>query len=209
MDEQNINPTPSKFNFNKVFASIGIILIVIIIISVGIWNLVQNAEDKASKIDETTPITVATTSAKPKNTTSSAIPADWKTYLNSKYNYSFKYSKDLSVSSGVEGLPGNENLRQIDTTAVINLGNGSTTTILQVTVIAETKSLNQVKQDLLSDTTAKVLNMSDTTASSIPALKFSYNGYLSVTCVKQGYRYDFYLANETRANLVLSTFKFL
>lgn len=74
MNEQNIMPnTPKKFNLHKVFASIGIILIAIIIIGAGVWYFVQSAEDKVPSSDtEITVTKVSTDSAKTKTASNSA-----------------------------------------------------------------------------------------------------------------------------------------
>ena len=101
MLDQNVpNPLAKNPNFHthKVFAAIGIILIVMIIIGGGIWYFVQSAEDKAGTIEET--ITkVATTSAK---TTTKSVTKDetanWKTYTSTKFKYSIKYPEDWSQS---------------------------------------------------------------------------------------------------------------
>lgn len=119
MLDQNVpNPLAKNPNFNttKVFAAIGIILIVIIVIGIGIWYFVQSAEDKANKVEESTPITVATTSAKPKTTTSSAIPSDWKTYTSASttFHWSIRYPREWTNYSQ-SGFLDNENKVPYDT----------------------------------------------------------------------------------------------
>ncbi len=92
MDEKIIQPqiTDKKMDFHKVFAAVGIILIVMIIIGGGMWYMVQSAEDKIPVDDDITVTKVATNSAK--TASSSAIPSDWKTYETKEYT--FKYPKD-------------------------------------------------------------------------------------------------------------------
>lgn len=98
MIDQNVpNPMAKNpdFNTHKVFAAIGIILIVMVIICGGIWYLVQSAEDKAGPSDDNTTIKTATSSAK-KSTTSANKDetADWKTYSSKVLSLSIKYPSD-------------------------------------------------------------------------------------------------------------------
>lgn len=65
MNEQTnqvVTPTQSKFNFHKVFAAIGIILTVVIIIVAAIWYLTDQ-NTKGTSEDDT--VKVTTSSAKP------------------------------------------------------------------------------------------------------------------------------------------------
>ena len=103
MGEKNIQPqtTNKKLDLHKVFAAIGIILIVMIIIGGGMWYMVQSAEDKVPVNDDVTVTKVATNSAK--TASSSAIPSDWKTYNDGKYLV--KYPIDWSVSTSTRVTP--------------------------------------------------------------------------------------------------------
>ncbi len=94
MDEQNIQVQKSakKFDLHKVFATIGVILIVMIIIVGGIWYFVQNAENKVPLVD-TTPIKIDSSSTKPKSASVSALDKtmDWQTYKNTVVGFTIKY----------------------------------------------------------------------------------------------------------------------
>ncbi len=59
---QVVTPTASKFNFHKVFASIGIILTLVIIIVAAIWYFMEQQSGEGSE-DNT--VKVTTSSAKP------------------------------------------------------------------------------------------------------------------------------------------------
>ena len=106
MLDQNVpNPFAKTPNFHthKVFASIGIILIAMIIIGGGIWYFVQSAEDKAGTVDDNTVNKTATSSAK--TATSSATKdetADWKTYTSK--TFSVKYPEGWLTSSDASDL---------------------------------------------------------------------------------------------------------
>lgn len=97
MDEKIIQPqiTTKKMDFHKVFAAVGIILIVLIIVVGGVWYFVLNAEEKVPVNDDVTVTKIATSSAK--TTTPSATKdetADWKTVSNNTCGFSVKYPKD-------------------------------------------------------------------------------------------------------------------
>lgn len=106
MLDQNVpNPLAKNPNFHthKVFAAIGIILIVMVIIGGGIWYFVQSAEDKVGTIDENSTIKTATSSAR--TATSSAAKdetADWKIYTNSTYGFSIKYPSDYTIEESTQ-----------------------------------------------------------------------------------------------------------
>lgn len=102
MLDQNVpNPLAKNPNFHthKVFAAIGIILIVAIVIVGGIWYFVQSALDKVIP-DEFVTNKVSTSSAK--ISTTSAVPADWNVYENTKYSYSLKYPQYLHFGGSPE-----------------------------------------------------------------------------------------------------------
>jgi len=74
---QNTNPNPTatpkkKFDLHKVFAAIGVILIVLVLFGAGLYYFVQNAENKSGNAEETTTVKVSTSSAKAKTATNSA-----------------------------------------------------------------------------------------------------------------------------------------
>lgn len=98
LDQPVPNPLAKNPNFNthKVFAAIGIILMVLIIVVGGIWYMVQSAEDKVGTTEETT-TKVATSSTKPKTATFSSIPSDWKIYVNNKKGYAIGYPLEAKI----------------------------------------------------------------------------------------------------------------
>ncbi len=90
LDKPVPNPLAKNPNVHthKVFAAIGIILIVMVIIGSGIWYFVQSAEDKVELVDETTVTKTATSSAK----------ESWKTHTVKDF-MSFDYPTSWTVSS--------------------------------------------------------------------------------------------------------------
>ncbi len=65
MEETNIQPEKAtkKLDFHKVFAAIGIILIVLIVVVGGVWYFVQKAEDEVGSDYEDNVVKVSTSSA--------------------------------------------------------------------------------------------------------------------------------------------------
>lgn len=89
--DTNTNQEVKKFNSKKVFATIGIVLIVIILVAAGIWYFVQNAENKVPV--DNTPIKTASSSAQPKSASVSALDKTlgWQTYKNTIVGFTIKY----------------------------------------------------------------------------------------------------------------------
>lgn len=104
----------NQFN-EKGLAGIGVVLVVILVALIsggGIyaWQANKSTSEKAqlqsqitslqSQLNQqkTTPATTPTTTT-PTTTTTTDETADWKTYTNEKYGYSFKYPKGWIVAS--------------------------------------------------------------------------------------------------------------
>lgn len=103
MDETSITTNSNqrankKLDFHKVFAAIGIILIVLIIVVGGIWYFVQSAEDKVPVNDDTTVNKIASSSAKSKTASNSAVISDWKTFTSTRWGFSLKYPKEWQIT---------------------------------------------------------------------------------------------------------------
>ena len=120
MLDQNVpNPLAKNPNFytHKVFAAVGLILIVSIVILAGIWYFVQSAEDKAGTVDDNTVIKTATSSTTKDETTS------WKKYSNETYGFELKYP--LEMSNDGQSAQGNLATLEIkDSTNSNTLGSG-------------------------------------------------------------------------------------
>ncbi|HSX19156.1 MAG TPA: hypothetical protein VLE91_03395 [Candidatus Saccharimonadales bacterium] len=149
--------------------------------------------------------TEATPSGIPVDANISDQTANWKTYTNKKFNYTFKYPPTLTVSTGVESLPGNENLRRLEGTAVINLINDNKI-LFQISSLPEYKSLDQIKIDLNDKSGIK--NITSTTLGSTLAIKYTDNSATYITLLKNNLRYDFYAGDKELLDQILSTFKF-
>lgn len=103
MLDQNVpNPLAKNPNFHthKVFAAIGIILIVMVIIGGGIWYFVQSAEDKVGVVDESTVIKTATSSAKISTKSAGKTEKeDLLTYRSETFKYSIDYPKTYTIKT--------------------------------------------------------------------------------------------------------------
>lgn len=109
LDKNVPNPLAKNPNIytHKVFASIGIILIVTILAAAGVWYYVENQSGTKDTTEQVTETKVATSSAKTETkteekrneTTSSKKDetAAWKTYSSKEMGYSIKYPDTLKV----------------------------------------------------------------------------------------------------------------
>lgn len=74
----------------------------VVFLSLGYWAGTMQGEENAATEEETSATAVisstATTSAS--TTASTVSTADWKTYTNSEYGFSFKYPKDWIIEEG-------------------------------------------------------------------------------------------------------------
>ncbi len=133
--------------------------------------------------------------------------ANWKTYTNSKYKYSFKYPIDTEVVSGVEGD------KDIGNTASVGV-QGSTSdlgnTFFINTYEASTTTLAIIEKDYRKD--VKNTNFTYITIDGVKGIVFLTSGYVKrLEFVNNGILYDFTLDLPVKNNFdqILSTFKFL
>lgn len=63
------------------------------------WNVYRNRGAVTLNVSPTPTVSTAKKSPSASPTTSPSIPADWQTYTNSEYGFSFKYPKDWILSS--------------------------------------------------------------------------------------------------------------
>lgn len=104
LDQPVPNPLAKNPNFytHKVFAAIGIILIVTIAIVAGVWYYVES--QGGNKTPETqNDVKVSTQTAK--TATKSAEKdetADWKTFTSTKWGFKVKYPKDWAIANDTE-----------------------------------------------------------------------------------------------------------
>lgn len=100
LDQPVPNPVAKNPNIHthKVFASVGLILIGTIIAVAGIWWYVDNQSGDNTAEESTITTKISTSSAsKTTETESKDETAEWKTYTNSTYMFSFKYPTDWEV----------------------------------------------------------------------------------------------------------------
>lgn len=135
--------------------------------------------------------------------------ANWKTYTNTKYKYSFKYPTNLKISTAVESLPGNESARILDTTCCVNVTDGQFKILLQLNVLEEKRTISQIEDDLEKSFSDKITNINKTKFLNQDALTFTlYGDQKSTTVLKDNYSYEFAVVDQQMAYQILSTFKF-
>lgn len=120
----NENPQPQqakKFDLHKVFAAIGIILIVLIIVGGSVWFFVQRAEDKTENASEQNTPATATSSAQPKTSTISANTVIQAIKLSDSY---FDSSSSSNIVHTIKfNLPKDWTLKEDDSQNKDSLGN--------------------------------------------------------------------------------------
>lgn len=116
LDQPVPNPLAKNPNVHthKVFATVGLILIGVILAIAGIWYYVEGQSGTTdTALDETTTTKVSTSSAKADKKDETA---DWETYTNDTYKFSFKYptgwtEKGIINSNYILFQKGSEQLR--------------------------------------------------------------------------------------------------
>jgi hypothetical protein len=104
MLDQNVpNPLAQNpsFHTHKVFASVGLILIGLIVGIGGTWYFVQSAQDKAPATEDNK-VKVSTSSAKTKTETKLTEKdetADWKNHTSTKLGFLIKYPNDWTTAT--------------------------------------------------------------------------------------------------------------
>src|SRR5581483_12325308 len=97
-EQKSVDLSTKHFNFHKVFAAIGLILVgtIVVVFAALVYSGVNVAELFRSNIEEQDSGKIATGSSKPKATDSAKKDetADWKTYTSTTYMFSFKYPTD-------------------------------------------------------------------------------------------------------------------
>lgn len=137
------------------------------------------------------------------------LPADetanWKTYTNAKFKYVLQYPNDFDAFAE----------KPIDVREMVDIEKGPNV-VFQISAYPETKTLDQVKQVLLSYTLAPAINLTETKVNGIDAISYRYKvdtTYAYITVIRNGTRYDLAIANSPISNSpisnqILSTFKF-
>lgn len=143
--------------------------------------------------------------AQPSPTTAS----NWKTYTNTSYKYSLKYPPNLQVATAVEGLPGNEASRNLETTCCINIIDNTNKTLLQLNVISEKRTISQIKESLKNQFGEKISDIIETNLSGQKALTYTlYGNQKSAIILRDDYEYEFSIVDQETSNQILSNLKF-
>ena len=143
--------------------------------------------------------------------------ANWKTYTNNKYKYSFRYPESVTITTRVETLPGNEAERQIESTCCIAVWKDAYKEILfSLDTFEEQKSLEEYKKNLLTE---GANNMVDIIFLGEKAISYQYNPLSpsspsSITLIRNKILYDFLPTDPLKIDVelkdqILPTFKFI
>jgi len=99
-------------NNQKGFAPIVIILIVVIILAGGvlIWQHSKTPREKVGVSEKTSPTSTASVKQPKEPSITDNETANWKTYRNDKYGFSFKYPEEINLGKGPTQITVKENL---------------------------------------------------------------------------------------------------
>lgn len=232
LDKPVPNPLAKNPNVNthKVFASIGLVLIGVIIIIAGVWYYVDGRFSTAETNDSTAKVT--TSSAKPKtSTTSSDLSSkkdetkDWKTYIREDFGFSLKHPESWYEDPYSDPNPVITNYDTSKDEArgyVPNLDKGK----IKISISRNSKqdkSLEKQVSEYLNSPTYD--NQTKTNSSSIStkvdgenAIKIEYKidlGVYGAVYIEKGNffyvvtSFNDYESNEKIFDQIVSTFKFL
>lgn len=97
---------------NSKWLKIGIVVAVLVLVMGGVYTLGRNSVFK--ELNPTTPAIPSPAPVVYEPTPTADSTADWKTYINTKHNYSFKYPRAYSLLKGPgENIP-DEEFQKID-----------------------------------------------------------------------------------------------
>ena len=201
-----------------------IVILVVLIGFVGVYFL-GTLKNKPSTVNPTSsPVAVAKESAIPtvKPVATTDLTADWKTYTNTKFGFSFKYPTDfkttLSPTTGEEFnlvVDKKTNVSEMGFVPVqfsINMSRDENNMIRNITTLSQAEEIykinrNQTRKSILLDNKSAV-----TVAGLVEGLGPGTGQFLSYTFVKLNNEVlIIQLGNkdyQTELNQILSTFKF-
>ena len=198
-------PSEPKRSLPKWLIAGIIVLVLLIVAGAGIYFLGKN---QATKVVTLSPAPIAVLTPNP----TTDPTANWKTYVNTKYNYIFKYPSNLQVNADVEGgctLEGLESCRGISLNSVrVNL-KGIPDYHMGVSVIEIANSVNLksiADSDKLNNPKALVKTIKFL---GLDAITSNSDGLQTIDLIKNNYQYE--LVNIPSSKLdqsILSTFKF-
>ncbi len=150
------------------------------------------------------------------NPTSTPDPtANWKTYINTKYNFSFKYPSNLKVvlpsPDDYEFAPDKQDMLIPEKTRDIRLVNSNNEPVFSLNILLDSnRTIDQIKQNPLQEPSTKINNLSDAFIGNLPAIKYQIEGSetLEFQTVYNNNDYLFELSNDDYAQQILQTFKF-
>ncbi|MDO8657982.1 MAG: hypothetical protein Q7K55_04530 [Candidatus Levybacteria bacterium] len=149
---------------------------------------------------------------------SGPIGANWKTYVNKTFNYSFKYPKDAKLSNAAANSLHDENLMwDADNTCCISILIDNS--IIRINVVKSNLSLNQYKNYLLNkpDKPLQTSDINEIKFLGIEALRYRYLYTPRTILIKDGKRFyididDTFSSSNAKSevlNQILSNFTFL
>ncbi|MEX0616654.1 MAG: hypothetical protein WD231_02440 [Candidatus Woykebacteria bacterium] len=131
----------------------------------------------------------------------------WDSYTNDKFKYFFKYPSDLVVINAYEdvlGVPTDD--KGYKTTSKIYIQNAAGR-IFTLSVFKNNQSLPDLENKTKTDKANS--NISKLQISGVEAIDFKRDGTKFMEVVNRGQQFEFAVADETRIDEVLQTFKFL
>ncbi len=244
MEEKNIevktdsNSKNKAFDFHKVFAALGIVLTISILILAGVWYLVEGKNTQYFDDEEDT-VKISTSSAKTSTKSSEKNKtADWETYTSSQLAFSIKYPEELKnikeqLSTANSQIPtisfsDNPDFNSIDPKiATVNVSKGDFKAAYDAISLLEVNKLysrsvagatDVAEETRLADIT--IGNQVGIKQSYTPSVKgegqIDYATYIYVNKDSDYYKLSIisgtkasYEKNQAIFNLMITTFKFL
>lgn len=147
----------------------------------------------------------------PQPTPTTDETANWKTYTNTKYKFSFKYPNYAELAYGAGGVGSPLYVDENSSSIIVQPIKGENS-YFGLGINTTNKSLDKIEKDLINDK-----NNTDFTrvkAGGYEAIRFNYYGSIpQVIVIKDGNEFEFDIAQDNPpyldiSNQILSTFKF-
>lgn len=193
----------------------GLAPIVVVLIVAGLFGAFYLGKTYGKPAVEQTPPT-----SSPTLSTTEDETANWKTYENTKYKYSFQYPAELKVDLGVSGAPADDS--KLETIYQIKLHDAKQTNIWVSVLETNYKSISEFSDSLETSRAnsgkISVLSKETTILDRVQAIRYvipqpEAGNTLRVSAILNGYVYTLTLDSPdsdktTIFDQILSTFRF-
>ncbi len=161
MNQQPTQSAPGRGSSN--FRWLLIVFAILLVLGGGYLLYAKFGKGKTTSSTSPSPVVTTSISAAVSPTTSSSVPADWKTYTNSSYKYSVKYPADWQLNDYPQRVAFSESKLLPDTD---QMG------IVEILILSESKN-DAMKEayDALSGAGAPTIDI--TTIDGADAVKYS------------------------------------